>query len=166
MYKDSEYDDSFTSFRGWHGHRARRGDMVPIILKLLLEKPMHGYEIISKLEEKSHGMWRPSAGSVYPNLQMLEEKGLVTSRTENDKKVYSLSDKGKEAAEKIDEKFKAHWEDKTHHAKHFKEMKFIFVDTMHILHRIAEQDSEEKNAAVKKILEETRDKLSKVAEQA
>jgi len=71
----------------------------PAILELLLEKPMHGYEIISTLEEKSHGMWRPSAGSIYPTLQLLEEKDLVTSETKNGKKVYTITKQGKGAAQ-------------------------------------------------------------------
>lgn len=163
MY-DNDY--GFMGFRGWHGGRARRGDMVPIILRVLLEKPMHGYEIMSHLDEKSHGMWRPSAGSVYPNLQMLEEKGLVTSADENGKKVYALTEAGKTAAQKIDEGFKAHWEHKEHHAKHFKEMKMTFIEIMGLLRQIDEQDSDAKYAEVKKIIEEMRDKLAKVAKEA
>lgn len=165
MFREYEFSDSFTGFRGFHGHRAGRGHMAPIILRVLLEKPMHGYEIISKLEDKSHGMWRPSAGSVYPNLQLLEEKGLVTGQTENDKKVYTLTDEGRAEAEKIDEKFKAHWEEKAPHVKQFKELRFLFGDIMSILRRLAEQDSEERYAEVKNILEETRDKLAKLVEQ-
>src|SRR5262249_20971014 len=75
--------------------QARRGDMRGIILKALLERPMHGYEIIRSLEEASGGMWRPSPGSVYPMLQLLEEEELVTGRDENGKKVYALTETGK-----------------------------------------------------------------------
>jgi DNA-binding PadR family transcriptional regulator len=165
MFNDDNFG-GFGSFRGWHGghHRARRGDMSPIILRVLQEKPMHGYEIISRLEEKSHGMWRPSAGSVYPNLQMLEEQELVSARDENNKKVYSLTDKGKEAALKAEEEHKAHWEEKDSHAKNFKELKITFFETLGLLKQIATQDSEEKNEEVKKILNEARDKLAKIAE--
>src|SRR5580700_11427851 len=139
----NDNDFGFTGSRGWHGHRARRGDMVPTILRVLLEKPMHGYEIISHLEEKSYGFWRPSAGSVYPNLQLLEERGLVTGKDENGKKIYNLTEAGKEAAEKIDEKF-TNWEHKAPHARQFKELKMIFIESMGLLHQIAEQDSDEK----------------------
>ena len=48
------------------GLRARRGDVRSAILGLLAEEPMHGYQIISELERRSDGRWRPSAGSVYP----------------------------------------------------------------------------------------------------
>ncbi len=84
---------------GSGGFRARRGMIEPAILELLLEKPMHGYEVISQLEEKSNGMWRPSAGSIYPTLQLLEEKELVESSEKDGKKVYTLTDKGRGAAE-------------------------------------------------------------------
>lgn len=154
------------NFRGWGGgQRARRGDMSPIILRVLQEKPMHGYEIISRLEEKSHGMWRPSAGSIYPNLQLLEEQELVSSKSEAGKKTYTLTSKGKEAAIKAEELHKAHWEEKSAHAKNFKELKITFFETMAILRRIAAQNSDEKNQAVQSILNETRDKLAKVADE-
>lgn len=163
MY-DSDY--GFMGFRGWHGHRrAGRGAMVPIILRALLTKPMHGYEIISHLEEKSHGFWRPSAGSIYPNLQLLEERGLVTSTDENGKKVYSLTDEGRKEAEKIDKTFKAHWEHREQYATHFKERREIIGETFGLLRQIDEQDSEAKYAKAKKILEETRDKLADIAKE-
>lgn len=163
MY-DSEF--GYAGFRGWRGGRARRGDMVPIILKALLKKPMHGYEIISEMEEKSHGFWRPSAGSIYPNLQMLEEQGMVTSSSENGKKIYALTDEGRVEAEKVEETFKAHWENKENHAKYFKELKGVAGDIFGLLRQIGAQDSEGKFAEVKVILEETRDKLADVEKQA
>ncbi len=83
----------------WGFMQARRGDMRPIILRVLKTKPMHGYEIIRHLEEKSHGMWRPSPGSVYPTLQLLEEEDLVTAKESDGKKIYELTSKGKKEAE-------------------------------------------------------------------
>lgn len=96
----------FESFGGWHhgfggGFRAGRGMMEPAILGALEEKPMHGYEIISYLEDKSHGMWRPSPGSVYPTLQLLEEKDYVVSKEVEDKKVYQLTATGKTVAKEM-----------------------------------------------------------------
>jgi len=79
--------------------RAGRGMMEPAILQALHEKPMHGYEIISYLEEKSHGVWRPSPGSVYPTLQLLEEKDLVEYTEQAGKKTYQLTNEGKHEAE-------------------------------------------------------------------
>jgi DNA-binding PadR family transcriptional regulator len=161
----NDFGGNFAGFRSFGGgHRARRGDMGPIILRALQEKPMHGYEIISHLEEKSHGMWRPSAGSVYPNLQLLEEQDLVTSKSEDGKKIYSLTDTGKEAAVKAEESHKAHWEEKSDQAKNFKELKVAFFEVMGLLRQIATQDSEEKSAEVRKILGEARDKLAELVD--
>lgn len=87
-------------FRGFYG-QAKRGDMTPIILNTLAEKPMHGYEIIRELEKKSHGFWRPSPGSVYPTLQLLEEQDLVTSNEVSGKKIYELTDLGRSEASKV-----------------------------------------------------------------
>jgi len=50
------------------------------VLALLLERPMHGYEIIQELESRTGGIWRPSPGSVYPTLQLLEDEGLIERR--------------------------------------------------------------------------------------
>lgn len=79
--------------------RARRGDVRAAILTVLAEKPMHGYEIMQQLQERSGGFWRPSAGSVYPTLQLLEDQGLVTGEEVEGKRVYSLTDAGRAEAE-------------------------------------------------------------------
>ena len=59
------------------GRRAGRGDMRAAILALLAEEPMHGYQIIQVISERSGGNWTPSPGSVYPTLQHLEDEGLI-----------------------------------------------------------------------------------------
>ena len=61
------------------GRRAGRGDMRAAILALLAEEPMHGYQIIQVISERSGGNWTPSPGSVYPTLQHLEDEGLIES---------------------------------------------------------------------------------------
>src|SRR5215203_2414019 len=78
-------------------HRVRRGDVRSAILALLDDRPMHGYEMITELEERTGGRWRPSAGSIYPTLQLLEDEGLVSPEEVEGRKVYSLTDSGKEA---------------------------------------------------------------------
>lgn len=81
--------------RGGMGRRMRRGDVRIAILRALEAGPTHGYEIIGRLEQASGGSWRPSAGSVYPTLQMLEEEGLVTGRDDGGKRTYELTDAGR-----------------------------------------------------------------------
>ena len=63
-----------TSHRFGGGHRARRGDTRAAVLALLAERPMHGYEMIKELDERTAGAWVPSPGSVYPTLQLLERR--------------------------------------------------------------------------------------------
>lgn len=73
--------------------RMRRGDIKFHLLEILKETPRHGYEIISELEKQSGG-YRPSPGSVYPTLQMLEEGGYLTSEQIDGKKVYTITEEG------------------------------------------------------------------------
>jgi DNA-binding PadR family transcriptional regulator len=56
---------------------------------------MHGYDLIRELEERSGGAWRPSPGSIYPTLQLLEDEGLVTSEEQDGKRVYTITDAGR-----------------------------------------------------------------------
>jgi DNA-binding PadR family transcriptional regulator len=71
---------------------------------------MHGYEIIGVLEERSGGRWRPSAGSIYPTLQLLSDEGLVKAEEVDGKRVFSLTEEGTKAAEAITERRKS-WEE-------------------------------------------------------
>ena len=74
---------------------VRRGEVRTLILGALDERPMHGYEVIQALEQKSRGMWRPSAGSIYPTLQLLSDEGLVSSEEVDGRRTYSLTDEGR-----------------------------------------------------------------------
>ena len=81
------------------GRRARRGDIRWALLLGLLDGPAHGYELIGRLEARTGGMWRPSAGSVYPTLQLLEDEGLIAGRDQDGKRVFELTDEGRAAAD-------------------------------------------------------------------
>ncbi len=67
-----------------------------MVLALLEEKPMHGYEVMQRLEEESGGFYSASAGSVYPVLQMLQDQGQVTSAEIDGKRVYRITDAGRD----------------------------------------------------------------------
>ncbi|MEU9100698.1 PadR family transcriptional regulator [Streptomyces sp. NPDC048361] len=94
--------------RGGPRGRARRGDVRASILALLKDRPMHGYEMIQEIGERSGGAWKPSPGSVYPTLQLLEDEGLITSESEGGKKLFTLTDGGRAEAESGAD---APWED-------------------------------------------------------
>jgi DNA-binding PadR family transcriptional regulator len=61
---------------------------------------MHGYEMISELQQRTGGAWRPSPGSVYPTLQMLEEEGLITGEETEGRRQFTLTDAGREESSK------------------------------------------------------------------
>ncbi len=72
-----------------------RGDMRPFVLRILRDGPMHGYEIMKVLEERSHGMYHPSPGSVYPVLRSLLARGLVSVSGQDRRKTYRLTAEGR-----------------------------------------------------------------------
>jgi DNA-binding PadR family transcriptional regulator len=76
---------------------VRRGEVRTAILAALGRRPMHGYEVIQELEAESGGRWRPSAGSVYPTLQQLQDEGLVRSEEVDGRRTYSLTEEGRAA---------------------------------------------------------------------
>lgn len=76
--------------------RTRRGDIKFLLLERLSESPQHGYELIKELEARRGGFRRPSPGSVYPTLQMLEEGGYLTSEEVEGKRVYTITDSGRQ----------------------------------------------------------------------
>ena len=82
-----------------HGStRAGKGEVRAAVLALLAERPMHGYQIIREIEDRSGGAWKPSAGSVYPTLQLLADEGSIKAEESNGRKIYSLTESGREEA--------------------------------------------------------------------
>ena len=94
---------------GGHGHgrphggrfQMRRGIIRDAILGLLAEQPMHGYQVMQELSERSGGRWHPSAGSIYPTLQQLEDEGLVTAEDRDGRKTFALTEAGQAAAKAV-----------------------------------------------------------------
>jgi DNA-binding PadR family transcriptional regulator len=81
--------------RGPGRHRARRGAVPIAILTLLDERPMHGYELITEIETRSEGRWRPSAGAIYPTLDKLEAREMLVGADVDGKRQFTLTDKGR-----------------------------------------------------------------------
>jgi DNA-binding PadR family transcriptional regulator len=105
-YPGETVGDMFEMGFGWMNNFGRRFGMAPerlfgrgdikyLLLDLLRERPKHGYEMIKELETRFSGFYAPSPGSVYPTLQMLEDRGYVRSVTDDGKRVYSLTDEGR-----------------------------------------------------------------------
>jgi len=97
---------------GGRGPRVRRGDVRAAILDLLAEgQPWNGYQIIQEIGERTQGVWRPSAGSVYPALHQLEDEGLITAASGEDRRRnYTLTDEGRAYVEAHRDELRAAWD--------------------------------------------------------
>lgn len=92
--------------------RTRRGTAARAALHLLAERPMHGYEIIAEIDARTEGRWRPSAGSIYPALARLEERGLISGHDDgNGKREYTLTDAGRERIAAVDPDAPTPWDE-------------------------------------------------------
>lgn len=76
--------------------RVPRGDVRTAILLLLADEPMHGYQLMQAIAERSSGRWTPSPGAIYPAINQLEDEGLVTVTADSGRKVVALTDAGRE----------------------------------------------------------------------
>ena len=118
------FDKHFAPFER-HQRLFEKGDLKYVILNLLKGKPSHGYEIIRAMEDSFHGFYTPSAGSVYPTLQMLDDMGYVSSSERDGKKVYTITEDGKkfleeqkDVIEKIKGQMKDWWGPRNHEEFH------------------------------------------------
>ena len=94
------------------GPRVRRGDVRAAILDLLAEgQPWNGYQIIQEIGARTDGVWRPSAGSVYPALQQLEDEGLVQAQAGDDRRrMYTLTENGQAYVETHADELRSSWD--------------------------------------------------------
>ena len=91
-------------------HFLARGDFAGLVLSVLQEKPMHGYEIMKALEERFQGFYKPSAGSIYPALKSLLAKGYVTVTGEERRKTYRITPKGRAYLKTLRSQVRAHFD--------------------------------------------------------
>jgi DNA-binding PadR family transcriptional regulator len=93
------------------GPRARKGDVRAAILDLLAEGGQwNGYQLIQEIAGRTSGVWRPSAGSVYPALQQLEDEELIAPEGEGRRRMYALTDKGRAYAEQHADELNGSWD--------------------------------------------------------
>jgi DNA-binding PadR family transcriptional regulator len=98
---------------GGRGPRVRRGDVRAAILDLLAEgQPWNGYQIIQEIGARTEGVWRPSAGSVYPALQQLEDEALITAQAagEDRRRMYTLTEEGQAYVTEHADELRASWD--------------------------------------------------------
>ncbi len=85
------------------------GEVRLALLSLLSERPSHGYELMRQLGQRSGGIYQASAGTIYPTLQQLEDEGLITSELRDGKRVYSITEGGREELEREAEIVRRIW---------------------------------------------------------
>ncbi|MEU7852348.1 PadR family transcriptional regulator [Nonomuraea sp. NPDC049141] len=143
---------------GWEGGapRVRRGDVRAALLSLLSEGPKNGYQMIQDIEERSRGVWRPSPGSVYPSLQQLEDEALVASDESGGSRIYSLTEQGREQAERHldgeppwDEVARSVPEDRH-------ELRLLWAQLNEAFSHLARTANDQQVAQAKKLLRQTR----------
>ena len=129
---------------GWGGPRMRRGQIRTALLAVLAEAPGHGYDVMQNLEDKTGGAWRPSPGSVYPTLQLLEDEGLVRSTERDGKRVYEITEAGRaEAASRVEQDGGAPWETAGRGSRPGREAREAFGQLFRAFKQIAEVGSPE-----------------------
>lgn len=93
------------------GPRARKGDVRAAILDLLAEGGQwNGYQLIQEIAARTNGVWRPSAGSVYPALQLLEDQGLIAPEGAGRRRMYALTDEGRAYAREHADELSGSWD--------------------------------------------------------
>jgi DNA-binding PadR family transcriptional regulator len=128
------------------------------LLALLAERPMHGYEMIQELDSRTGGIWRPSPGSVYPTLQMLEDEGLIVSDQSEGRKRFTLTDAGRSAAEAAAENppWAEYADDTVAEAHDFRHAAF---GMMNALREVGFEGTDGQRAKALAVLNETKRKL-------
>jgi DNA-binding PadR family transcriptional regulator len=148
----------------------QKGDLKYVLLDLIKDKPRHGYEIIRALEEQSRGMYTPSAGVIYPTLQMLEEMGYASSNVLDGKRVYSITEEGLhflEKREKVAAEIKNQM-NKSWNSTNMGEMMELMADMRKISQLVGQEfrnADPEKRKRLREVLVRTYSELKKISEQ-
>lgn len=138
--------------------RVSRGEVRTAVLALLTEQPMHGYQMIQEIELRTMGKWKPSAGSIYPTLQMLTDAGIITAEEANGRKTYSLTEDGR--AEAIDAAASAPWvEQEKRGNPAFRLLPKASLGVAQAVSQVGQSGTAEQVEAATELLNETRRKL-------
>ncbi len=145
------------------GPKAGRGDVRAAILALLREGPRNGYQIMSEIEERSGGAWRPSPGAVYPALQQLADEGLIEAEESAGRRAFSLTDEGRRYVEENPEMARAAWESMTQDEPG--EVPGLFVQAARLggtIVQVAHAGTPEQVHAAEQLLEQTRRRIYQI----
>ncbi len=145
------------------GPKAGRGDVRAAILALLREGPRNGYQIMSEIEERSGGAWRPSPGAVYPALQQLADEGLIEAEESAGRRAFSLTDEGRRYLEENPEMARPAWESMAQDEPG--EMPGLFVQAARLggtIVQVAHAGTPEQVHAAEELLEQTRRRMYQI----
>jgi len=145
------------------GGKASRGDVRAAILALLQEGPRTGYQIMSDIEERSGGAWRPSPGAVYPALAQLADEGLIMGEESGGRRTYSLSQAGRDYVEQNPEKARGAWESQAQQEAW--ELPGLFAEAARLgagIVQIAHAGTPGQVQDAERLLEETRRRLYRI----
>jgi DNA-binding PadR family transcriptional regulator len=140
-----------------------RGDVRAAILGLLAEKPLNGYQVMQELSERSHGLWRPSPGSVYPALQQLEDEGLVRAEESEGRRTFQLTDGGRAYVEAHKDEIGAPWEAVTDSVDEgLIELRDLIFQVGGAVMQVAHAGTDEQVTKAKEVLTEARRALYRI----
>ena len=145
------------------GPKAGRGDVRAAILALLSEGPRNGYQIMSEIEERSGGAWRPSPGAVYPALQQLADEGLVEAEESAGRRAFSLTEAGRRHIEENPETARAAWESMA--SDEAGEVPGLFIQAARLggsIMQLAHAGTPEQIHAAEQLLEQTRSRMYQI----
>ena len=145
------------------GPKAGRGDVRAAILALLREGPRNGYQIMSEIEERSGGAWRPSPGAVYPALQQLADEGLIEAEESAGRRAFSLTDEGRRYVEENPEMAREAWESMTQDEPG--EVPGLFAQAARLggtIVQVAHAGTPEQLHAAEELLEQTRRRMYQI----
>jgi DNA-binding PadR family transcriptional regulator len=151
--------------------RARRGDVRAGILMLLAEQPRNGYQIMQELEQRSSGTWRPSSGSIYPALSLLEDEGLVKEEKGNVGRSFHLSERGRGYVAKHKGQLGAAWQSAIDAsprdgAGERWEVMLAIRPVANAVMQVVQSGTAEQQAAARRVLAETRRALYRILAEA
>lgn len=147
--------------RGRGRGRGRRPNVRAAVLALLTERPMHGYEMIQEIDSRTGGAWRPSPGSIYPTLQLLEDEGVIAASTEESsggRKRFTVTEAGR--AEATEAAQTPAWADVAQGSvSSWHDIRDSGAQAMNALRQVMMNGTDDQRERAAQVLDETRRKL-------
>jgi len=145
------------------GPKASRGDVRAAILALLSEGPRNGYQVMAEIEERSGGAWRPSPGAVYPALSQLVDEGLIEPDESGGKRMFKLTDAGREYVAENPEMARGAWE--SSEQQEAWQVPTLFAEAARLgggIMQLAKAGSPDQIRAAERLLERTRREIYRI----